>query len=254
MMTSTTISSISVKPRGRAAGRRAVESGMETDSLQGVATGRPMIIGAMAQRLSAFVIWAAAAACAVFWVLRLGVAPAAVPAGAALAQDAPAPRADLARLLGAPQALAASPAAEPPPVAESARFRLLGVIAGGRKAGGGVALLVVDGKPPRAYRVGASIDAGLMVQSVTRRGVAIGPPGAPTSVRLELPRAAGARHRPAAAPGARRQRHRRQRRQRACRSCPRRRACPAFPWPGTPVMPMPPPPEVLPPDPEPANR
>ncbi len=140
----------------------------------------------MAQRLWAFLIWAAVAAGVVFWALRLGVAPTAVPAGPAVAFDAAVPRAaDLSRLLGAPPAAAA--VAAPVPVAESARFRLLGVIAGGRAAGGGVALLVVDGKPPRAYRVGAPIDATLRVQSVTRRGVAIGAPGAPASVTLELP-------------------------------------------------------------------
>lgn len=216
----------------------------------------------MAQRWWTFVIWAAAAACAVFWVLRLGVSPIAVPSQAALALDAAPPsRADLSRLLGAPlQAASAAAAPEPEPVAESARFRLLGVIAGGRGAGGGVALLVVDGRPPRPYRVGAPIDAGLMVQSVTRRGVAIGPPGAPPSVRLELPPppppATGELPRLApdgrvvggGAPGA---------------LPPPAPPFPQPPLPGTyvvpgmpgmPVMPAPPPPEAVPPEAEPANR
>ena len=146
----------------------------------------------MPARLSAFVIWVAAAAGAVFWALRLAAAPIAVPPGTTLASAGGVPRADLSRLLGTPPPVVAT---APLPAAESARFRLLGVIADGRppaagathSRAAGVALLTIDGKPPRALRVGASIEGGLVLQSVSRRGAAIGPPGGPASVTLELP-------------------------------------------------------------------
>ena len=146
----------------------------------------------MPARLSAFLIWLAAAAGIVFWALRLAAVPIATPPGTTLASAGSGPRADLSRLLGTPPVASAAAA---PPAAESARFRLLGVIAEGRPAAAdagrrqvaGVALLAIDGKPPRALRVGASIEGGLVLQSVSRRGAAIGPPGAPASVMLELP-------------------------------------------------------------------
>lgn len=151
----------------------------------------------MPARLSAFVIWAAAAAGAVFWALRLAAVPIAAPPGTTLAASGGIVQADLSRLLGAPPLPAAVAAAASVPTAESARIRLLGVIAAGRSAAAdavgtrsraaGIALLAIDGKPPRALRVGSSIEGGLVLQSVSRRGAAIGPPGAPASVLLELP-------------------------------------------------------------------
>jgi general secretion pathway protein C len=140
-------------------------------------------------RVCAFVIWALVAATLVFWGLRVFVhaqdAPAhAVPVGASVAA-----RGDLTRLLGsAPVATAAvtlSPEA-------SSRFKLLGVMAPKTSAraepsGQGVALIAVDGKPAKAFAVGARLDDDLVLQSVGLRTASIGPAQGATSVKLEIP-------------------------------------------------------------------
>lgn len=146
----------------------------------------------MLARLCAFVIWALVAATAVFWGLRLFVAAPSAPPGAVAVGDAAEVRVDLTRLLGA------APVAPAAAVAEaSARFKLLGIMAppgstlgnpsNPSNAAQGVALIAVDGKLARAYRVGAALDAELVLLSVSLRSAAIGPArGAPT-VMLNLP-------------------------------------------------------------------
>ena len=129
----------------------------------------------MLARLCAFVIWALVAATAVFWGLRLFVSAPAAPAHAVPVGESAALRGDLSRLLGsAPVATAAAVAA---PEAAS-RFRLLGVMApraaaASAAAGAGVALIAVDGKPPKAYAVGARLDGEVMLQSVSLRAASI---------------------------------------------------------------------------------
>jgi general secretion pathway protein C len=142
----------------------------------------------MLARLCAFVIWALVAATAVFWGLRLFVAAPSAPAHAVPVGEAGVLRGDLSRLLGsAPVALAAVVAA---PEAAS-RFRLIGVIAPRSAAasagvGSGVALIAVDGKPAKAYAVGARLDGEVMLQSVSLRAASIDlGPGQPP-VLLEL--------------------------------------------------------------------
>ena len=142
----------------------------------------------MLARLCAFVIWALVAATAVFWGLRLFVSAPAAPAHAVPVGESAALRGDLSRLLGsAPVATAAAVAA---PEAAS-RFRLIGVMAPRKAAasaaeGSGVALIAVDGKPPKAFAVGARLDGEVMLQSVSLRAasIAMGPGQAP--VLLEL--------------------------------------------------------------------
>ena len=144
----------------------------------------------MLARLSAFVIWALVAATAVFWGLRLLVRAPAVPAYAVAVGDAATVRGDLTRLLGsapvAPTTAAAAPEA-------ASRFRLLGIVApksAGRGTGAastGVALIAVDGKMPKAYSVGATLDGDLVLRSVSLRTASIAAgQGAPT-ITLELP-------------------------------------------------------------------
>ncbi|MBK6593938.1 MAG: hypothetical protein IPG23_15055 [Burkholderiales bacterium] len=62
----------------------------------------------------------------------------------------------------------------------------MGVIAAGPK--GGAALIAVDGKPPKPFRVGASVDGNLVLQSVAARRatLAAGVDG-PAQMTLELP-------------------------------------------------------------------
>lgn len=155
--------------------------------------------GLMKARLLAFVIWAAVAASAVFWLLRLWTSsPTAPPYTVPVTTTAP-PRSDLTAVLGAPAA--AKPSAAPAEPALASRFKLLGVAAprdGGDSAG--LALIAVDGKPARGFKVGTVIEGDLVLQSVHPRGAALGTAGAAPAVSLELPPVAGALSSPRAAP------------------------------------------------------
>jgi general secretion pathway protein C len=138
----------------------------------------------MPARLSAFVIWALVAASAVFWGLRLVVRAPGAPAHTVAVGDTGPTRADLTRLFGAPSVAAATSVTVP---AASSRFQLTGVMAPKVPGGAGIALIAVDGKTPRAYRVGSSIDGDLVLQSVSHRSVELGPARGAPSVVLEMP-------------------------------------------------------------------
>ncbi len=132
-------------------------------------------------RLTTLAIWALAAASVAYWGLRLS-GPGAGPAVPTVAPTPPVPDAQaLARLLGAvrTQAPVVAPA--------SSRFTLVGVLAG-RESGGGAALIAVDGKPPRPYRVGAALDGGLVLQSLGPRQARLGASmDGPAALTLEMP-------------------------------------------------------------------
>lgn len=153
-------------------------------------------------RLAALGLWLLVAACAAFWGLKLFVRAAPVPPQAATVASGPALRGDLTRLLGTAPEVQEE---EPTVVAAAARFRLLGVVAprSPRAGGEGLALIAVDGKPAKAYRVGAAIEGDLVLQRVRARGADLGARGAPSAaVALEvaaLPAAATGR--PGAMPG-----------------------------------------------------
>ncbi len=130
-------------------------------------------------------VWAAAAASAAYWGLKVSGGDASGPVAAAgLRQPAPADPAAIARLLGASGGAAAQ-AASPQPSAAS-RFQLVGVVAD--KSQHGAALIVVDGKPAKHYRIGARVDEGLVLQSVQPRRAVLAPSmqGEP-AITLELP-------------------------------------------------------------------
>jgi general secretion pathway protein C len=131
---------------------------------------------------STAVLWALAAGSIVFWGLRLSapadsLAPPAVPAAAA----APDPVA-VARSLGVIQLetrVAATPDA-------ASRFALLGVVVDSDQRG--AALIAVDGRPPRPFRVGAQLADGYVLQSLDRRAIGIGARvDAPPAFTIELP-------------------------------------------------------------------
>ena len=146
----------------------------------------------MLARLSAFVLWALVAATAVFWGLRVLVRPASAPPAAVVASDAASPRVDLTRLLGAVPVAQVAPVAQ---VDANARFRLLGIMAPKLSATGpahGVALIAVDGKLPKAFRVGATVDGETLLQSVSLRSAALGPARGGAGFTLELPPLTGA--------------------------------------------------------------
>ncbi len=89
----------------------------------------------------------------------------------------------VARVLGVVPQAASSPAA---PVVTGIQYSLSGVVAA--NAPDGAALIAVNGQPPRPYRVGASVEGGLVLQSVTRRGARLGASvDGPVTVELSLP-------------------------------------------------------------------
>jgi general secretion pathway protein C len=129
-----------------------------------------------------FVVWGLVAASAAYWAMKLGSAGTSAPV-APIARTAPAADpAATARLLGATAA-----AASAAPVASlSSRFNLQGVVA--EPDGGGAALIAVDGKPPKPYRVGAQVDESLVLKSVDARHATLAANlQAPPAVTLEMP-------------------------------------------------------------------
>jgi general secretion pathway protein C len=147
-----------------------------------------MIIRTMPARLTAFVVWGLVAATGVFWGLRLFVRPQPAPAYALAVGEGVAVRGDLSRLFGAAPVVAANTPAAPE---LASRFKLIGVMASKETTaaapGPGYALIVVDGKPARAFAVGAPLDTGLVLKSVSLRTASIGPLSGATMVKLELP-------------------------------------------------------------------
>lgn len=138
----------------------------------------------MVSRLTAFLIWAAVAASVAFWGLRLLARPSMAPAQTLPVSLEQAARGDILRLFPAP-IKSAMAAIEPALVS---RFKLVGVIAPRDATGNdGVALIAVDGKPPRAYHVGSRLDRELVLQSVTQRGASIGPANGPAAGTLSAP-------------------------------------------------------------------
>ena len=140
----------------------------------------------MLARLCAFLVWALVAATSVFWGLRLLVRSPPAPAHAVAVNEADAARGDLTRLLGAAPVAAVAAAASPD---ASARFRLLGIMAPKANSTNrhGFAVIAVDGKPARAFAVGARVDGELVLQSVSWRAASIGPAQGVPVMTLELP-------------------------------------------------------------------
>ncbi len=135
-------------------------------------------------RLATLLLWLLAAGSCVYWGLRLAARAAPAAVAAPLRQPFAADPAAVARLLGANPVVAA--AAAQPTVSLASRFSLQGVVA--ERSRRGAALIAVDGKPARPFRVGAAIDEGLVLQSVEgRRAVLAASAGGPPVLTLELP-------------------------------------------------------------------
>ena len=137
-----------------------------------------------AVRLATLALWLLAGASVVYWGLRLSAPAMGIPVPA-VAAPLPTPDAQaLARLLGVVDADA--PAAVPV-ASVASRFALVGVLAG-RSSGAGAALIAVDSQPAKPFRVGAKVDAGLVLQSVGARQARLGAAlRGPTLVTLEVP-------------------------------------------------------------------
>ena len=130
---------------------------------------------------ASLLVWGAVAFSAVTWSLRWS-ATGANPSNATAAAQA-LPEVDVsaaARSLGAaPVQAAAAPTL-------ASRFQLQGVMAGGPDAG--AALIAVDGKVAKPYRVGALVADGLVLQSAQGRRVNLGAAmDAPQTLVLDLP-------------------------------------------------------------------
>ncbi len=143
----------------------------------------------MSRRLSVLLIWSCVAASAVFWSFRLLAQPSPVPQSARLASTEPVQNADWSRLLGA----AARPEVAAVAVtAAASRFRLVGVAATGLGLGLGpaieVALIAVDGMPPRAFRIGQRVVDSFLLSDVSRHGATLAAgTAAAEKVVLEMP-------------------------------------------------------------------
>jgi general secretion pathway protein C len=146
----------------------------------------------MLSRAAAFVIWALVAAASVFWLLRLNAQGPTAPKAALANPQALATRAELSRVLGSTPVVAAPSAASPE---LSSRFVLSGVMApkGASSTGSaqgrtaGLALIAVDGKPPKPFALGAKVDGDWVLLAVSLRSASIGPAGGAPVLTLELP-------------------------------------------------------------------
>ncbi|MGI4779061.1 MAG: type II secretion system protein N [Janthinobacterium lividum] len=133
--------------------------------------------------LTTLLIWALAVAGIAFWVLRLAAPADAPPPPAVTATPAAATDpATVAKLLGAVSAESQVVLA---PDAAS-RFALMGVVASTMQHG--AALIAVDGKPARPFRVGGPVGEGYVLQSVSTRSASLGARvDAPTAFVLQMP-------------------------------------------------------------------
>jgi general secretion pathway protein C len=117
-------------------------------------------------------LWLAAAASMVFWVLKWPAWQAvdATVASAVATLDSNALQTQTGRALG--YASDTQPRAEQP---ASTSFKLLGVIASA--SGQGSALISVDGQPPKAFRVGQVVSEGVTLLKLGPRQASLGPQG-----------------------------------------------------------------------------
>ena len=136
-------------------------------------------------RLAAGLLWAGAAALAVFWGLKLSA-----PRQVLLSPQAGGPAqvqvdgAAMARLFGVQDG---APVAAP---AAPTRWRLLGVMVG-KDSGGGAAVIAVDDQPAKVFRVGTVVADGLVLQALRSdapRAVSLGAGvDGPAAVTINLP-------------------------------------------------------------------
>ena len=133
----------------------------------------------------------------------MSASPRGVPAHAVAVDTTASLRSDLSKLLGA----AAVQASAAPVARADSRFKLVGVVAAPSPAATAqsVAVIAVDGKPARAFRVGAAVDGDTLLLAVRARSIDLGPRGGPIAGTLELaplaPAATGSFAPPAGAGG-----------------------------------------------------
>ena len=133
-------------------------------------------------RLTSLLVWAVVAYSAVVFALQWGggVPVDYVVAGSEQKQVLPDVDAlALSKALGAAAVQSAS-------ASLASRFVLVGVMDGGPAQG--VALISVDGKPAKPYRLGQAVSEGFVVVGTGPKKAELGPQlGAPATLQLELP-------------------------------------------------------------------
>jgi general secretion pathway protein C len=149
----------------------------------------------MAVRFWSWLVWALVGASAVGWALKLLCTPRALPPQAIGHGPHTLPVADLTRLLVGnrpPAGAAGARVQEPAPHGSESRLQLVGVLsrpgeeavpAQGR---GGLALITVDGKPPRLFAVGDAVDGQRVLLRVAQRRADIGLAGQAADLTLEI--------------------------------------------------------------------
>jgi general secretion pathway protein C len=139
-------------------------------------------------RVMAFLLWLVVAATATYWILKIaGLTRATTTSGVVVPEAPTAAPEDLARVLGPSNAGAVTAAgvAIVPAMDPGSRMRLLGVVADRRHAG--VALISLNGEPPRPYRVGSELEGGYKLTGVATRTATLSPAGQGTTpITLEL--------------------------------------------------------------------
>lgn len=147
-------------------------------------------------RLVTCLLWLLATGSVVYWALKF-VSTASAPAYASVVGAAPGAQAGavdssaVARALGggfAPNLVAGGATSTLASGITASRFVLTGVV-DGTALGKSIALIAIDAKPARPYRVGGVLEAGVVLRSVEERKAVIGPQDkeAGGSVTLELP-------------------------------------------------------------------
>ena len=157
--------------------------------LQTLAPKSSAVVTAWAPALVTTAVWAVLGLSAVAWGLALwpkNSQPLAVSVASVEATNVPVLQAaDIAKVLGASGAAPASSPLTTAPAAE--RMSLLGVAMAGK--GNAIAVISLDGQPPKPFHVGATVSAGLVLQSVTSTQALLGAAlKSPTLSTLELPK------------------------------------------------------------------
>ena len=126
------------------------------------------------------VVWALVTGSVGYWGFKLSRGAAMTAPAPAAAPSIPIDSLAVARILGA------TPVQAIPQASFASRFSLQGVIAG--VPGGGAALISVDGKQARPFRVGSAIEEDVVLQSATARQVTLTATlGGPVLATLEMP-------------------------------------------------------------------
>ena len=142
---------------------------------------------AWAPALVTTVVWAALGLSAVAWGLALWSqdTQALAPSVAIARNDLPVVQmADIAKVLGASTEVTPTSVTEAP---AAVRMSLLGVAMAGK--GNAIAVISLDGQPPKPFHVGATVSPGLVLQAVTSTQALLGSAlKSPTLNTLELPK------------------------------------------------------------------